>query len=412
MSFFKAPELDESTTFDEKVDVFAFSGILFELITGQLPFRNESATSVSELLKNNKRPELPEDTPENLRKLIEKCWSAEPEERYSFDQIIYKMIKKKIVFKRDEGKREMIEKFYEKNSIKSINAKKCLDLFESIKIFIGKSYKYRYEFLSVRKIINTYPNLLKSKYTSKYELNDEEKESMESLSGNLTSLLTILTNQTEEKWTRLLKSRSLLSRLNVTEVTNLISTTMKKIYESMIKLGFENIEQYQENEDDLVFDYNELQSLLEEYEEVVGSDIIYQKLENIKKFRNERKLDGSISKQSLFNRIKDLFAPFVKEFQVNREDFINYQNNSIIINKLKEEDFEGSQVYLYILGKQIRYYSRLKHKYINDFIGFSISKDDNSVWFVSRYVPNGSLFHSIVTERNFQVTKKQKLLSK
>lgn len=416
LSFFKAPELDESQSFDEKVDVFAFAGVLYELITDQLPFRNESASSVSDLVKRNKRPPLPENTPIELKKMIEKCWSSDPNERYSFDKIINKMIKNRIIFRRDMEKQEMIEKFYEKNSIKNISAKKSLDILESINIFIGKAYKYRYEFLSVRKVIKTYPNMLKSKFTSKYELNSEEKELMEGLIDDLTNLLTVLSNQTEEKWNHILKgskkSRNLLSHLNITEVTNQISIHMKNIYDSMIKLGLEDAEEYKEKEDDLVFDYDELQSLFEEYEETIGADIVKQKLKDIESFRNERKLDVTISKKSLFNRINDLFAPFAKEYAVNRDDIEKYYDNRYFITKYKEEDFERSQTYLYLLGKQIRYFSRLKHKYIAEFIRYSISKEDNSVWFVTRRVPNGSLFHSIVTENKFSGEEKTKIAFK
>lgn len=116
------------------------------------------------------------------------------------------MIKKKIVFQQDEEKRKMIEKFYEENSIKSMNAQKCLDVFESIKNNIGKTYQYRYEFLRIRPLLNDYYYLLKtSEYSTRNELDETERESMESLSNNLKKLITIITNQSEDKLSEMLK---------------------------------------------------------------------------------------------------------------------------------------------------------------------------------------------------------------
>lgn len=417
LSFFKAPELEESASIDEKVDVFAFSGILFEMLTGHLPFRNENANSVSSLLKENKRPKLPEDTPDDLRKLIENCWSSEPAERYSFDKIVDKMIKKKIIFQKDENKRDMIIKFYEKNSIKSINAKECLSIFDLIKRCIGKTYQYRFEFLRIRPILSNYHYILKtSQYSNKDELSDKEKENMESLNINLKSLSTIVTNQSEDKWSELLKksakARILMKNFDFIEVTNIITNSMNNIYESMINLGFDGIEKYNEKDDDLVFDYNELQSILEDYKEVIGSVIIDKKLQEIANFRAKRNLDGTISKESLHQRIKDLFSSF-NEYEININDFSGgidqKTGEKVFINELNEADFEGSEVFLFLLGKEIRYLTRLKHKYINEFIGFSISEKENIVWFVSKYVSDGSLFRSVISEASMSGDDKTKI---
>lgn len=413
-SIFKGFEQDNSNSNsnDEMIDVFAFGGILYEMLTNS-PFQFDDSSSISDLLKEKRLPQLPDDTPENLRKLIEKCWSTDPDDRYSFDNIVDKMIKKQIIFQNDIENVEMIEKFYEKNSIKSVSAKKCLDIFDSIKKSIGKTYQYRFEFLRIRPIINDYNYLLKtSKYSNKDELTNEEKENMESLSKNLKALTTIIANQSENKWSEILKksskAKTLIKNLKITEVTKEITNTMENIYESMKNLGFDDIDKYVEVDDDLVFDYNELQSILEDYVDVLGAKIIDSKLQEITHFRVERKLDGTISKESLHQRIKDLFAPFKEEYEI---DINNYQSksNHYFINELREDDFKGSEIFLFVLSKEIRYLARLKHKYICEFVGFSISEKDNVVWFVSKFVNNGSLFHSIVTESRLSGDEKTKI---
>lgn len=103
---------------------------------------------------------------------------------------------------------------------------------------------------------------------------------MENLIDNLIALQNVLINQTEEKWNQLLKgskkSRNLLLKINVTDVTKQIYSKMEKIHDSMVKLGLEDAEEYKEKEDDLFFDYDELQSLFEEYEETIGVEIVKQ----------------------------------------------------------------------------------------------------------------------------------------
>lgn len=49
--------------------------ILWELDTGEKPFKNEKVSTVFHLLMNEKlRPKIPEDTNKNLALLIRRCW--------------------------------------------------------------------------------------------------------------------------------------------------------------------------------------------------------------------------------------------------------------------------------------------------------------------------------------------------
>lgn len=85
-----APEVFTGTTYDEKVDVYSYAMILFEIICREIPFEEEEPASVGRLTCDGHRPDLeavPPDCPEDLRNLMILCWAAHPGHRPSFDQI-------------------------------------------------------------------------------------------------------------------------------------------------------------------------------------------------------------------------------------------------------------------------------------------------------------------------------------
>lgn len=92
-SYWMAPEVLNSTPFyDEKVDVYSYGILLWELLTNRIPYDGDDSNKVSiQVLQQGRRPIIPPDTPPNLKTLIENCWSSNPEERPSF-QIISSML--------------------------------------------------------------------------------------------------------------------------------------------------------------------------------------------------------------------------------------------------------------------------------------------------------------------------------
>lgn len=89
--FYMAPELLLQKDFDEKVDVYAFGVVLWELYTTEEPYKG-LFDSLDELIEavalDEERPEMPDDCPPLLKKLIVSCWQTDPALRPSFGEIL------------------------------------------------------------------------------------------------------------------------------------------------------------------------------------------------------------------------------------------------------------------------------------------------------------------------------------
>ncbi|XP_016541788.2 serine/threonine-protein kinase pakA isoform X1 [Capsicum annuum] len=85
-----APELlnGSSNRVSEKVDVFSFGITMWEILTGEEPYANmHCGAIIGGILKNTLRPPMPEQCDPEWRKLMEQCWSADPDARPSFTEI-------------------------------------------------------------------------------------------------------------------------------------------------------------------------------------------------------------------------------------------------------------------------------------------------------------------------------------
>lgn len=75
--------------YNQKVDVYSFGIVLWELITGMLPFQNMTAVQAAFAVVNKGfRPIIPQDCLPALSEIMTRCWDANPDVRPSFTEVV------------------------------------------------------------------------------------------------------------------------------------------------------------------------------------------------------------------------------------------------------------------------------------------------------------------------------------
>ncbi|KAK8876212.1 hypothetical protein M9Y10_006402 [Tritrichomonas musculus] len=412
---FIAPEYEETGDYDEKIDVFTFGGVLYELLLGHPPFKTLNDDEVKNKLKAGELPPLPEipkedDEKLNITDLIKECWKINPKERISFDMIIDTMIRDQIIFPSDIEKKNDISNFYESNTIKRSDVKDCIDLIEAIKTDIGNTYQYRYEFIRCRRFLNNYQFYLRNE-CSKTE--GDVKKDIKNLLTRLKEFSSCVSNASYENWIEKIAKDD---KKPVYEITNLIESCMEGIHQLIVKLGYKGHAQYFDKNKEiskealnevLIFDYRELEHAIN-FDIDLPHEIRQKKRAEIQKFKKERNIRFN-EKKTLCNRLNDLLTPF-KSYELKKSDFftteVNILDSDEVQNKLEWEILHGKhkeknigiiekvfhEKYFSGLGEQsltnlrneIGYLTRFSHKYIVDFIGFYHDKENNDVSLIIR----------------------------
>ncbi|OHT16994.1 TKL family protein kinase [Tritrichomonas foetus] len=85
-----APELlTQSDSYDNKIDVYAYAIVFWELLTLKLPYQGLDPTQiVAQVMMNNMRPAIPASAPEGLANLISQCWERDPVNRPTFSEVV------------------------------------------------------------------------------------------------------------------------------------------------------------------------------------------------------------------------------------------------------------------------------------------------------------------------------------
>jgi len=81
-------EFQKSLQYHFKVDIYSFGMLCYEILTGRIPFHEiDSMTFLRKRIKDGLRPILPDQCPEQLSTLIQRCYQSNPATRPSFNDI-------------------------------------------------------------------------------------------------------------------------------------------------------------------------------------------------------------------------------------------------------------------------------------------------------------------------------------
>ncbi|XP_067098751.1 LOW QUALITY PROTEIN: mitogen-activated protein kinase kinase kinase 12-like [Osmerus mordax] len=84
-----APEVIRNEPVSEKVDIWSFGVVLWEMLTGEVPYKDVDSSAIIWGVGNNSlQLPIPESCPDGFKLLLRQCWSCKPRNRPSFRQIL------------------------------------------------------------------------------------------------------------------------------------------------------------------------------------------------------------------------------------------------------------------------------------------------------------------------------------
>lgn len=126
-----APEIWENGEYSEASDVYAFSIIIYQILVGKIPFTQKNVFEFGHDVVRNVRPKFESfNVPDSYRKLIERCWSQDPNQRPSFSQIVQILKEEKGFITKDVDEKEYLEyiNYIEKFDFKFDETKEVIHL--------------------------------------------------------------------------------------------------------------------------------------------------------------------------------------------------------------------------------------------------------------------------------------------
>jgi len=85
---YQAPEMLRDEPISEKVDLYGFAVMLWEMYTGKLPWSDKNYHQmIHTVAVRNERPPIPPEMPREFVAVIEQCWHPVPQKRPSFSEL-------------------------------------------------------------------------------------------------------------------------------------------------------------------------------------------------------------------------------------------------------------------------------------------------------------------------------------
>lgn len=69
-------------------DVYAYGILMWQMLTRKLPFAGRNFMGVSLDILEGRRPQIPQDCPNAYKKMMKRCWHADPEKRPTMEDVL------------------------------------------------------------------------------------------------------------------------------------------------------------------------------------------------------------------------------------------------------------------------------------------------------------------------------------
>lgn len=86
---YMSPEQVLGEQVDSRTDIFAVGQVLYELLSGERPFRGTDERSLAHSVRHDEPPALPRQVPRRLAQIVAQCLQKLPNDRYSSAQALY-----------------------------------------------------------------------------------------------------------------------------------------------------------------------------------------------------------------------------------------------------------------------------------------------------------------------------------
>ena len=87
-----APEVAKKEPYNLSADVYSFAILLWQLLALETPFKKYNLAVMGKLVnEKGYRPECHQSWPMGLIKLLKRCWSAETQNRLTFEEVKLKL---------------------------------------------------------------------------------------------------------------------------------------------------------------------------------------------------------------------------------------------------------------------------------------------------------------------------------